>query len=99
MANTVTHPVTFAEVETLAPELAALLPDDAPEFAAPGYIAEFLGLTTPTVLYAIRVGRIRALAVPGARGTTATWAVRPTDAVRLWGHKILRRRAQAQAAN
>ncbi|WP_134796650.1 hypothetical protein [Mycobacterium avium] len=85
------------QLDALPPEIAALLPEDAPELVGVSWVAELLELEHGTILYAIRKGKIPALAIPGARGTISAHVVRPRDAVRLWGPMVLRRRARAAA--
>lgn len=98
IARTRPRPETLAQMDDLPADLAALIPDDAPDFAGPGWVGEWLGISPQTVAYAIRVGKLPALAIPGARGTVSSWAVRPADAARLWGHRALNRRAREAAA-
>lgn len=87
------------EVKIALPaELAELIPADAPEWVGVGWGAEWLEITPPTILAAIRNGRIPALEIPGAKGVVAAYAIRPSDAVRLWGPTVLRRRAAAATA-
>lgn len=91
MTDSAYRPTTLASLNTLPPALAALIPDDAPELAGPGWIAELFGVTPQTVAHAIKSGKLPALAIPGAKGTVSSWAIRPEDAVRLWGGRVLKR--------
>lgn len=50
-------------------------------------IAALRGKARPTVLKAIRVGRLPAEAVPIAGGRLM-WLIDPDDAERLWGKEI-----------
>lgn len=97
---TITHPrrpETLAKMDDLPAELAALIPLNAPDFAGPGWIGEWLRISPQTVAYAIKNGKLPALAIPGARGTVSSWAVRPADAARLWGRRTINRRARETA--
>lgn len=84
-------------LDALPADIAALIPEDAPELVGVSWVAEVLDLDPGTIMYAIRRGRLPALAIPGARGTTTAHAVRPRDAARLWGRRVLNRRAKAAA--
>lgn len=76
----------------LPAKLAALVPPDAPPLASVGWIAEMVGITPQAVLYSVRAGRLAALPIPGTKGSVS-YAVRPVDAIRLWGSRMLRERA------
>lgn len=82
------------DLDVLSPALAALIPDDAPELVTPGWVYENLGVLPSTVIHAIKTDRLPALTVAGGKGKPA-YGVRPQDAVRLWGQRILSRRARA----
>lgn len=84
-------------LDALPPEIAALLPEGAPELVGVSWVAELLDLDPGTIMYAIRRGKIPALAIPGAGGSVSAHVVRPRDAVRLWGRRVLNRRAKAAA--
>ncbi|MCB1257518.1 MAG: hypothetical protein KDB26_10455 [Microthrixaceae bacterium] len=86
--------IAAPSLNRLPDDLAALIPDDAPELVGVGWIADLLGITPQTVTHAIRAGKLPALSIPGA-ATTIAYAVRPEDAVRIWGRRVLRRRAAA----
>lgn len=80
--------------DVLPADLAALIPEDAPELVGVGWVSEWLGLTPPTIVGAIKAGRLPYLSIPGGKDKVAAYAVRPVDAARLWGRKILNRRAK-----
>lgn len=78
-------------LDELPADLAALIPDGAPELVGVSWISELLSITTQTVIAAIKSDKLPALPIPGNKGV-ASYAIRPRDAVRLWGRKTLRRR-------
>lgn len=85
-----------AILDVLPADLAALLPDPVPSLVTPGWVADHFDVTTRTVINAIVNGTLPALPIPGGGGKTAVYAVRPRDAVRLWGRKRLRHDSEAQ---
>lgn len=60
-------------------------------------IAATFGVAAPTVLAAIRSGRLPAKRAKAATGRTVMWLVRPRDAALIWGHRL--RRATAETTN
>lgn len=88
--------VETQSLDTLPDELAALLPDDVPALVGAGWIAEHFGITPQAVSAAIKAGRIESIAIPGGGGV-AVHALRPYDAVRLWGERVIKRRERAAA--
>ena len=83
--------------DVLPDDLAALIPDDAPELVGVGWVSEWLGLAPPTIVGAIKTGRLPFISIPGGKDKVAAYAVRPRDAARLWGRKVLTRRAKESA--
>lgn len=79
---------------SLPAEIAALIPDDAPDLVGVGWVVEWLGLTSPTIVAAIKDGRLPHLTIPGGKDRVAAYAVRPADCARVWGRKIIARRAR-----
>lgn len=90
-----TFPPRVSDLDTLPADIAALIPGDAPELVGVSWVCEQFGIAPGTVMHAIRVGKMPALAIPGARGTTTAHAVRPRNAARLWGRLVLNRRAKS----
>ena len=85
-----------ADVDPLPAELAELIPDDAPELVAVSWVADHLGITQQAVNAAIKAGRIPSLTIHGSGGIVSARAVRPVDAARLWGNRVLKRRAATE---
>lgn len=85
-----------APAADLPADLAALIPHDAPELVAAGWVSEHLGISNQAVNAAIRAGRIPSTAVHGVNGTVIAHAIRPHDAVVLWGRRALTVRAKAE---
>lgn len=54
-------------------------------------IAATFGIAAPTVLAAIRDGRLPAKRANSATGRTIMWLIRPRDAALIWGHRLRRR--------
>lgn len=80
--------------DALPADLAALIPEDAPELVGVGWVSEWLGLSSPTIVGAIKAGRLPYISIPGGKDKVAAYAVRPRDAARLWGRKVINRRAK-----
>lgn len=68
--------------------LAALLPEDCPEYAAVSWVAAVFGIRPSTVHNAIHKGRLPAIEVHGSTRAIVTYAIRPVDAALVWGHKL-----------
>lgn len=66
----------------------ALLPG-APEWVSPQWVTDAFGLADKnSVMHAIRTGKL-----PAERqrhGRRLLWAIRPADALLIWGHRLRR---------
>lgn len=82
---------------SLPSDLAALIPDDAPELVGVGWVSEWLGITPPSIVAAIKDGRLPHLSIPGGKDRVAAYAVRPSDCVRVWGRRVIARRSRSDA--
>lgn len=77
--------------EHLRAALAGLLNltiEDIPDEVGVSWIARAFGVTTNTVLHAVKVGKLPADAIPDLSGSVLTYRVRPADALLVWGHRL-----------
>lgn len=69
--------------------------DDVPEFVSAQWVADRFDLHATTVLHAARVGKLPSVQALDSHGAAVSYAIRPGDALLIWGHRLLRRgRAQ-----
>lgn len=72
--------------------LKALLGDeDVPEFVSAQWVSDKFGLHVATVLHAAKVGKLPSVQALDSRGATASYAIRPGDALLVWGYRLLKR--------
>lgn len=83
--------LTISELVGLPPAIAAAMPADAPELVGVGWVVDVFGVSNATVIYSIKSGRLPSVAIPGGGGAIAAYAVRPVDAARLWGRRLLKK--------
>lgn len=81
----------ISDLVGLPPAIVAAMPEDAPELVGVGWVADVFGIRTGTVIHAIKVGKLPYVAIPGSNGSIAAYAVRPKDAARLWGSRLLKK--------
>ncbi|MCP2628106.1 hypothetical protein NLB33_35235 [Mycolicibacterium smegmatis] len=68
-----------------------LLPADAPEEVGVGYISGLFDVSRAAVVARIKNGDLPARVIPGS-GRSFTYAIRPSDAALIWGHKLRKQR-------
>lgn len=80
--------------------VSGLLPDDLPELVSPEWVAQTFGLHKTAVFYAIRNGKLPVLTVTGGGNSkrTATYAIKPADALRIWGYRLVTAALEAESA-
>lgn len=70
---------------------AMLAGEDIPEFVSAQWIAEKFGLHVATVLHAAKVGKLPSVRAMDSKGAIASYAIRPGDALLVWGYRLLKR--------
>lgn len=63
---------------------------EIPELVTVAWVARTFHLTSPSVLYAIKHGRLPAERVCDAEGKVVAYSIKPSDAFLLWSHRLVK---------